>query len=163
MDLEKKKFFEQRYQDLDDDGISEMLAKRDTLVEEAVAALESIANQRKLAIPEPTMAAFAVRPIPPDNEAEARALWNSFLRWGVNATFIVMLAGPVSVLRWGAIPVVIFGLIGQLASYEIAKSICSNENLHHEDMRARLWIMLMVGVIGWLLLTFVAVGLKNSH
>jgi hypothetical protein len=160
MDLEKNKFFEQRYQDLDDDGISELLAKRDTLVEEAVAALESIASQRNIAIPE-AIPDNSVKPIPPDNEVQARALWRSKLPKWVNIVFALMLAVPVANLRWGAIPALVAGVTGWVVSYKLTKRICSDESLHYEDMKAKLWTMLKGGLIGYLVLAFLAAGVRN--
>lgn len=158
MDLEKKEFFQQQYQDFDDEGISDLLAKRDSLVEEAIAALETIAQERNVAIPS------AIAPqalIPADNEAKAKELSKSSLAIWVGMVFIGMLSGPVSTLRWGALPVLVAGLIGWAIYHQITESIFSNENLHHEEMKAKLWEMLKGGLIGWVLLTFVAVALKS--
>ena len=160
MDLEKKKFFEQRYRDLDDQDISELLAKRNSLVDEAVAVLENIASQRNIPIPE-AIPDDSLRPIPPDNEAQARALWRSKLPKWVNIIFAFMLAVPVANLRWGVIPVLVAGAIGWVVSYQLTKRICSDENLHYEDMKAKLWTMLKGGLIGYFALTVLAVGIRN--
>jgi hypothetical protein len=160
MDLEKKKFFEQRYRDLDDQDISELLAKRNSLVDEAVAVLENIASQRNIAIPE-AIPDNSVRPIPPDNEAQARALWRSKLPKWVNIIFALMLAGPASTLHLGAFPVLVAGLVGWGMSYQLTKWICSDENLHYEDMKAKLWTMLKGGLVGYFALTVLAVAVRN--
>ena len=158
MDLEKKEFFQQQYQDLDDEGILDLLIKRDSLVEEAIAALETIAQERNIAMP---IAIASQALIPADNEAKAKELSKSFLAKLVGSIFVVMLSGPVSTLHWGALPVLVAGLIGWAVYHQITEPIFSNENLHHEEMKAKLWEMLKGGLIGWVLLTFVAVALKS--
>lgn len=160
MDLEKRKFFQQQYQDLDNEGISDLLAKQDSLVEEAISALEIIAHERKMVMPEPIFIE-SLNSIPVDNEAKARELWRSSLPKWLNVVFVVMFAGPVSTLRWGALPVLVAGLIGWVLSYQITKSICANENFHHEEMKAKLWEMLKGALVGWVVLTFIAIMIKG--
>lgn len=156
MDVNKIKYFESKYSELDKEEFSELLKRRGSLADEAAAALEKIASDRGIEISLPSQPVDVSLSLPPENEEKSRELWKSFLRSGVATIFVVMLAGPVSSLKIGAFPVLIAGYLGFLLGNSITKDICADENVHYVEKRAKLKGLLWLGLITWFFLTFVA-------
>jgi hypothetical protein len=156
MDVNKIKYFESKYNELDKEEFSDLLKRRGSLADEAAAALEKIASDRGIEIRLADQSLDVSLSLPPDNEEKSRELWKSFLRSGVATIFVVMLAGPVSSLKIGTFPVVLAGLFGWLLGYFITKDICADENVHYVEKRAKLKGLLWLGLITWFFLTFAA-------
>lgn len=162
MDAEKIRFFEQRYAELDDEGVNEVMTRRSNLADEAVAAIESVAAKRGMAVPPPTPSHDDLSVIPPDNEEKSKALWKSGLRHRVGVAFIMMFGGPVMTLRWGAVPVLLAGIVGWAMAHQTTKSLCADESIHHAVKQKQLKQMFWAGIVGWIFFNFVAAGINSK-
>lgn len=160
MDAEKIKFFEQKYSELDDEGVNDLLTKRGNLAEEAVAAIESVAATRGMAVSPPAPSHDDLSAIPPDNEEKSKELWKSGLRHRAGVSFIMMFGGPVMSLGIGALPVLLAGLLGWAIAHQATKSLCADESVHHAVKQKQLKQMFWAGIFGWIFFNFVAVGIN---
>ncbi len=153
MDNEKLKFFEQRYNDMDDGELHEVLGRRADLAEEAVVAVEKIAQVRGINLQSITPSGDTLTAIPADNEAQSQQLFKSPAKHKMVSAFALVLGGPIMTLDIGALPILLAGSVGALIGHKSAKSICAAPDVPYPIKAKQLKQGFWAAIFAWIFFT----------
>lgn len=152
IDQQKVKYFQTRYSELEGDELNELNARRETLADEAVVALDSVLKEKGISTA--LIAKFQpVHPVPSDEvqqAAEARELFRGGLSVACQVVGALVIWTPVqTALRNVSLGAVFMGLIalvtlwfGSMLGKKFVRQICQDGETTLAEKRKSLWILL---------------------
>ena len=173
MDQDKLSYFTSRYKTLDGDALAELHGRRDTLVEEAILALDTVLtengiNKDILANYSETSSEVEV----PSEVELARRLCKGKLAMSCKIAFMMAAWSPVNYALnlsgvilgavWVGLLVVALGYAGYRVGHAVARSICLNAKTTYAEKKRSLWFLLIGGIALYFVLFAIAGSIGRS-
>lgn len=173
MDQDKISFFISRYKTLDGDELTELHSKRDSLVEEAVVALDTVLSDK--GINKDILAIYSPKPaqaVEPSGAELGLELWNGKLAMSCKLAFVMLAWSPLShaLTRSGinlsgiflGLLVAALGFAGFRIGHAVTKAIALSENASLSEKKRSLWILLVASIVLYFVLFVAAESIANS-
>lgn len=164
MDPNKTAYFVAKYKAATTEELEELAGRRDSLAEEAEAALVQVAKERGVQVKTGVGSVAALEPSPEDRARQTELsteLWRSPLSARVKYQYAILFAMPVlhvagsQGMRLGALLLVAAAVpawyIGQKFGHKYTKAVCANGDKSIDEKRSQLrttsWL-LWPGIVG---------------
>ena len=160
LDPSKIAYFEQKFESFDAEELGDLVARRSSLADEAIEALDRVLAKKGLKDadvlvapqPKPSITVSEAENDVATQTKKARELWRGKLAMGCKLFTAFLFIAPVQILLkavtigalWAGLVVLIVGSAGYYVGHLITLKICANADAPVKAKRTQLWIMLAV-------------------